>query len=330
MKHSLLYFICIVSYLTVLSACSSSSEQNVKEPTQDKIAALNQLKADLESIDLSVYGVDNTKSIIGDIFTVFGTTVLSDALSGALTLFLSANPGAALTAGISASVLQAFTSAEYLYNQSAGTGNNSATGTDHPELGYDEDGNQLEYDDEGWTDEDVDILVDEDDEVMWDESFMDNSLNLGLWHNQIIRDLYQSYGNQLFKLPADSLYLVVQQKVALHFSDVPAMDSTTVNLINSITSSDLQGLSADDYYETLEENVPLAATEIQTIRPVITNLTLIERGENKVAYMNTAITMVDNANISNSTKDILKVGITIATGSSQLWDFDGLEQIESE
>lgn len=90
------------------------------------------------------------------------------------------------------------------------------------------------------------------------------------------------------------------------------MDSTIVEILNTVSSTDLICESADVYFDTMENYMPSAMTELQIIRPVITNLSLIETGENKVAYMNTVIGVVNNANVNDLTKAVLKTGITIA------------------
>ena len=71
--------------------------------------------------------------------------------------------------------------------------NNSSSNNNNPELGYDENGNQLDYEAGTGDEEDLEIITDEEVEVLWDEDIMDDSINMGLWHNQIIRNLYLSY-----------------------------------------------------------------------------------------------------------------------------------------
>ena len=116
----------------------------------------------------------------------------------------------------------------------------------------------------------------------------------------------------MFHFSVDSLYSVVRQEVCVFYSEVPSLDSTIVEILNTVSSTDLICESADVYFDTMENYMPSAMTELQIIRPVITNLSLIETGENKVAYMNTVIGVVNNANVNDLTKAVLKTGITIA------------------
>ena len=196
--------------------------------------------------------------------------------------------------------------------------NNNQTSAFHISdvAGYDENGHELYYD--------VPSTCQDQPTIDLEEEIM---ANLGSLHNRIIISLYQQYGNNLATF---SRYELLNRSIELAGSwygfgnsEIPYF-ATDDDLFESCI------LENEEDYDSLMDDYPEYAGYVTIIKSFATAVSQMESSEQICSYKTQATSLIQNSNLSPSTKRTLQSGLDVLVCSNGLWILDEEDVVTEE
>lgn len=147
----------------------------------------------------------------------------------------------------------------------------------------------------------------------------------GYYHNRIITDLYNKYGNDILNLSVNVLDSLITQKVAVYNVEhdmnytVEGCDTASVNFV---CSTCLNSESLEECIQTFTEQCPDMTSELQVIKAIFERLEEIDIDTEDGDFASEATYIIGNANIPDDVKVRLETILSIANASIRLWNFE--------
>ncbi|MDE6147501.1 MAG: hypothetical protein K2G18_05525 [Bacteroidales bacterium] len=150
--------------------------------------------------------------------------------------------------------------------------------------------------------------------------------NDGMIHNQVILNLYEIYGEDLFDLPEETLLQIVAEEVAAITGCtveevVPDIASATADM-KVYTDAYLESSSIDEYIEHLKTANPEKSDALDILKITLEGFQFVDATVDNGEYATRVIEIIDNSNVEEAMKDDLKSSVSIANASARLWNTD--------
>lgn len=146
--------------------------------------------------------------------------------------------------------------------------------------------------------------------------------SVGFYHNHIICDLYDTYGDDLYTMDeAMREELVVQYaRKYLDFSEsitkLPELEE--LNTLNQIVL-DMDEENMDASFEAIGQLLPNCVEELQVVENYCRTLITFESDEELILYTKAHNNIVLDSELSEYSKELVKIGTNVGIYSSGLW-----------
>ncbi len=160
-------------------------------------------------------------------------------------------------------------------------------------------------------------------EDLFEEGVVPTQLDsVGFYHNHIICDLYDTYGDDLYTMDeAMREGLVVQYaRKYLDFSEsitkLPELEE--LNTLNQIVL-DMDEENMDASFEAIGQLLPNCVEELQVVENYCRTLITFESDEELILYTKAHNNIVLDSELSEYSKELVKIGTNVGIYSSGLW-----------
>ena len=144
----------------------------------------------------------------------------------------------------------------------------------------------------------------------------------GYYHNVIIRELLDDYGNDLFLMSEEQLKAAVVSKTAVVCGPNLGTIDLTDFAVGDLVYNREEDVTPEMYINRIQLLNPTVALELSIIDPILTGVNGIENEEDRVDYIQDVVELIDDSSIPIESKRTIISGATIALESSLLWNVE--------
>ena len=147
----------------------------------------------------------------------------------------------------------------------------------------------------------------------------------GYYHNQIITDLYNEYGNSMLDMPAVELDSLISLKIEYYNEhtglqyNTESCDTVAVNFVTDVC---MNSEILDQCIQTFIQTYPEMSSEFQVIKAIFERLEEIDFDEDNGDFAAEATYVIGNANVPAEVKNRLETILSISNASIRLWNFE--------
>jgi hypothetical protein len=158
-----------------------------------------------------------------------------------------------------------------------------------------------------------------------DESWsFDISDEAGYYHNKVINNLYQEYGESLFDLPAVELVRLVNAEVALESKGLFVVPESELNQmvadLQMLTDMYVNAIDLDAYINSLKTYNPSKSEELDVLKVSLEGFQYLNPEADNGQYISRVMNIIDNSSVDATFKGEIKAGISVANASTRLWN----------
>ncbi len=155
-----------------------------------------------------------------------------------------------------------------------------------------------------------------------------NDNNDGVLHNQVVLNLYERYGEELFKLPEEVLLQAVADEVALLTGCeanevIPNVAEAKIEM-KVYTDAYIESANVDEYIGRLKAVNPEKADALDVLKITLEGFQFVDIKTDDGRYAEKVLDVIDNSDVSPEMKADLSSGVAIANASTRLWNQDEL------
>lgn len=159
---------------------------------------------------------------------------------------------------------------------------------------------------------------------------IDDEDNDGIIHNQVILNLYEKYGEELFALPEETLLQIVAEEVAaitgcLAEEVIPDITAAKSDM-KVYTDAYIESRSIDEYIEYLKIANPEKSDALDVLKITLDGFQFIDTTVDNGDYASRVIDVIDNSDVEATMKEDLKSSVSIANASTRLWNTDAITE----
>lgn len=152
--------------------------------------------------------------------------------------------------------------------------------------------------------------------------------NDGVLHNQVILNLYERYGEEMFKLPEEVLLQAVADEVALLTGCeanevIPDVAEAKIEM-KVYTDAYIESANVDEYIGRLKAVNPEKADALDVLKITLEGFQFVDIKTDDGKYAEKVLDVIDSSDVSPEMKADLSSGVAIANASTRLWNQDEL------
>lgn len=143
---------------------------------------------------------------------------------------------------------------------------------------------------------------------------------VGCLHNEIIYNIYAE-GTDVRELDSDEILQLTINKSSGYYDDALSVaELTDIKANVSVATNSLKDMNCENPFAVIENAMPQYANEFSIIKEYCENAANLCHDKVVLsAYLKDFINIVQNSNVSQSSKDMLKAAVCVGGNSSILW-----------
>lgn len=156
-----------------------------------------------------------------------------------------------------------------------------------------------------------------DDEPDWD--YVDNA---GYYHNRVILDFFEEYGDAAISVPTEEMIEFVKNKAIEYGVDESDLDVFTTEYVTGQAEIIIEAIvdeCIEDAFEELDDIYPDIEPELGIIEMYVVGLSLVNSVEQQAIYTETFTNKVKEAKLPKKSELIIRRAISVGNGSNRLW-----------